>query len=115
MLAFWLYNELKVEDRIIEQWLSMVLLGKVNFEQAESLNYDSLDFLHGFSFLRKAKSHHTTLRRLSEEPNNIDTLFRLNARFVGSNSEYVYYDPHSIKYTGMKNILKGWCGSQPGK
>lgn len=112
VFAFYLYKELNVQDKIIEQWLSMILLGKINLEQAESLNFDSLDLLHGYSLLRKAKSHHAVLRYMSQVQINIDNLFLLNARFVsGKNSSYIYYDPHSVKYTGMKNILKGWCGS----
>jgi hypothetical protein len=112
VLAFWMYKELGVEDKIIEQWLSCILLGKVNFEQTESLDFDSLDFLHGYTLLRKAKTHHIVLRNYALEENNVYELFQKNVYFLGGQCcQYYYYDPHSIKYTGMKNILKGWCGS----
>lgn len=112
VLVFGLLNDMKFGHQIIEQWICSILLGKVNLEQTESLNYDALDFLLGFQAIRKAKTQHTILRHLATDNESRIKMLQLNAEYVnGRNYEYFYYDPHSIKYTGMKNILKGWCGS----
>jgi len=112
VLAFFLLHDLKIKNCSIEQWIYSVLLGKVNMEQMESLDYDSLEFILDHPVMRTARTQHMALKHLAIEEENRIQLFRINAdSFCRQEYSYYYYDPHGVKYTGMKNILKGWCGS----
>ena len=112
IFAFFVLSDMDIVDQFIEQWIYGVLLGKVNMEQTESLDYDSLDFILSRQLVRTAKTQHVLLRHMAVENENRNNLLKLNADFFNNQEHsYYYYDPHSVKYTGMKNILKGWCGS----
>ena len=96
-----------------EQWLGSVLLGAMNIEQSGRLDFHALDFLLGHKTISSTDYQRTLLKSLGSDKNNITEIFRANATFIGvKNADSIfYYDPHGIEYTGMKNILKGWCGA----
>jgi hypothetical protein len=93
------------------QWLISVLLGAVNIEQSGRLDFSSLAKLAGMEFLISPRHQRSALKAGSTEHNRI-LLFRRNAGFINADgSRWYYYDPHGIRYTGIRKILKGWCGS----
>lgn len=111
MIALYMINQMNIEERLVRQWLASVLSGCANLEQTESLDFSSLEYLLGQPIISTAYNQHTALKKLSIDENRL-SVFRLNAELINAAvHQYYYYDPHSVKYTGMKNILKGWCGS----
>jgi len=45
----------------------------------------------------------------------VDELVRFNAQQVNVDTcEDLYYNPHGKHYTGMQNVLKGWCAAVRG-
>ena len=93
------------------QWLMFVLLGAVNIEQSRRLDFSSLVNLAGIELLVSPRHQRAALKAGSTEHNRM-LLFRRNADFIGADeNRWYYYDPHGIRYTGMRKILKGWCGS----
>jgi len=93
------------------QWLISVLLGAVNIERSGRLDFSSLSKLAGMEFLVSPRHQRSALKAGSTEHNRI-LLFRRNAGFINADeSRWYYYDPHGIRYTGIRKILKGWCGS----
>jgi hypothetical protein len=88
-----------------------VLLGAVNIEQSRRLDFASLANLAGIELLVSPRHQRTALKAGSTEHDRM-LLFRRNADFIGADeNRWYYYDPHGIRYTGMRKILKGWCGS----
>jgi len=89
------------------QWLVSILLGAKNIEQTKTLNFRSLNIILGQSI----KS--LTEQRLYIKKNataSIEKLLRFNIGVVGLGGRTdFYYDPHTKHYTGLRNILKGWC------
>ncbi len=111
VIALYIINQMSIAQKLIRQWLVSVLSGCANLEQTESLDFSSMEYLLGHSLISTAYNQNVALKKLSIEENRL-SLFRLNAQLINAAShQYYYYDPHSVKYTGMKNILKGWCGS----
>jgi len=93
---------------LLKQWLATLLLGAVNIEQTKLLDFDDLRRLLG-----------RTLRSLSPQRNQLTELaagttatqlLRFNAQLTGAAQQRdFYFDPHTKHYTGMQNVLKGWC------
>ncbi len=98
------------------QWLISVLLGPINIEQTKTLNFSALNILLG-STIKNRKQQRKALKELSSYA-NINKLLKFNVDIVGIEEQTdLYYDPHSKHYTGLRNILKGWCAKikQAGK
>jgi len=94
---------------ILKQWFSCILLEAVNIEQTKLLDYRSLNLLLGQT-IQTLHSQRVILTEISTEE-NVGKILRLNAELVEiGNYQDFYYDPHVKNYTGMQNILKGWCG-----
>ncbi len=90
------------------QWIVSVLLGAQNIEQTKKLNFPSLKILLG-NVVKNTKSQRVFLKA-NTTPLNIRLLLRLNINLVGiTDQSDFYYDPHSKHYTGLRNLLKGWC------
>ena len=93
------------------QWIISVLLGAVNIERSGRLDFASLSKLAGMEFLISPRHQRSALKTGSTEYNRI-LLFRRNSDFINADGHrWYYYDPHGIRYTGIRKILKGWCGS----
>jgi len=93
------------------QWIISVLLGAVNIERSGRLDLASLAKLAGMELLLSPRHQRAALKTGSTERNRI-LLFRRNSDFINADGHrWYYYDPHGIRYTGMRKILKGWCGS----
>lgn len=98
-------------QKITCQWMMSVLLGAVNIEQSRKLDFEALQWLAGQDYITSARHQRSALKAGSTEHNRM-LLFKRNARFADiEQSQWFYYDPHGIKYNGMRKILKGWCGS----
>ena len=111
MLSLYLINQLEFKEKITYQWLVSILAGAVNIEQTASLDFKSLSYLIGQECITSKKHQQTILKKIATEA-NINEIFKQNARVLDlKNNGVFYFDPHSISYTGMQNILKGWCGS----
>jgi hypothetical protein len=94
----------------IKQWLAAILLGAVNIEQSKLLDFDDLRFLLG-QILRSPHRQRLELEHLAM-PETVERLVQFNAKEVNASSvSDFYYDPHTKHYTGMQNVLKGWCPS----
>jgi hypothetical protein len=96
---------------ICQQILAQLLLGALNMEQSKTVAKDFFEY-----FLDNCTSNIQTLR------SGIYNLATLDYRLelAGSNmknfifdkmNKVFYYDPHTKKYTGFLNLLKGYCGS----
>ena len=93
------------------QWIISVLLGAVNIERSGRLDFISLAKLAGMEFLTSPRHQRIALKASSTEYNRM-LLFRRNSDFINADGHrWYYYDPHGIRYTGIRRILKGWCGS----
>ena len=93
------------------QWMMSVLLGAVNIEQSRKLDFEALNRLAGLDCITSTRHQRSALKSGSTEANRL-LLFKRNARFTNiEKSRWLYYDPHGIRYNGMRKILKGWCGS----
>ena len=111
LLTLYLINELEFEEKIVYQWLASILAGAVNIEQTASLDFESLQYLLDQECITSKKHQHTTLTKIATEE-NANKIFQQNATLLNlKNNSLFYFDPHSISYTGMRDILKGWCGS----
>jgi hypothetical protein len=111
ILALYFINSLEFEDKIVYQWLISVLAGAVNIEQTASLDFESLNYLLGQECITSKKHQQTILSKIAEEE-NVNKIFKQNAILLDLKKDsLIYFDPHSISYTGMQKILKGWCGS----
>lgn len=111
IIALHLINNFGVEQKIVRQWLAEILLGAVNFEQSEQLDFNALEKILGQAVVSSAKYQHVALGRLSRN-DEFTAILKDNARFINAGrSRYFYFDPHGVPYSGIKDILKGWCGS----
>jgi hypothetical protein len=104
--------EESVEDGgwLLKQWLATILLGAVNIEQTKLLDFRDLAMLFGKT-LASLRPQRLQLTRLASTE-TIHQLLRLNADQVdlGTCDDF-YYDPHGKHYTGVQNVLKGWCAA----
>ena len=111
VLALHLINELRFDEKIVYQWLASILAGAVNIEQTASLDFKSLERLLCTKCITSQKQQHTILTKTATEE-NANEIFKQNASLLDlNNCKYFYFDPHSISYTGIRKIVKGWCGS----
>jgi len=111
VLALHFINKLNFDDKIVYQWLASILAGAVNIEQTASLDFESLEILLQDKCIRSRNHQRTKLKMLAVD-NNADNIFKQNALLLGAKEySYFYFDPHSISYTGLLDIIKGWCGS----
>ena len=98
-------------EPLLAQWLGSILLGAVNIGQTKYLNWQDLGNLLGQT-VRFPTPQRGQLTRMAT-PATIDAVLRWNyqqlATAPGDND--FYYDPHTAHYTGMQNVLKGWCAN----
>ena len=93
---------------LFKQWLATLLLGAVNIEQTKLLDFEDLRRLLGRT-LRSLFPQRTQLSELAARQ-SVDPLLRFNAELVEvAQVQDFYFDPHTKHYTGMQNVLKGWC------
>ncbi len=111
VLAYSMIKSLEFDQKITYQWLTSVLLGYVNLEQTEAVDFKSLELLLGQNCITSARHQHSILTKISSKENT-EQVFRENAKLIGVDPNGIfYYDPHGLAYTGMQEILKGWCGA----
>jgi hypothetical protein len=98
-------------EPLLAQWLGSILLGAVNIEQTKYLNWQDLGNLLGQT-VRFPTPQREQLTRLAN-PATIDAVLRWNYQQLTTNPDEndFYYDPHTANYTGMQQVLKGWCGA----
>jgi hypothetical protein len=96
------------EGAMLKQWLACIFLGAVNIEQTKFLNWNDLNDLLG-PVVRSPKVQRRQLTQSAHEA-TLQALFQLNARRLETKANTdLYLDPHTKHYTGMQEILKGWC------
>lgn len=94
---------------MVRQWLACVLLGAVNVEKCDDINYDTMEYLIGPQIIT-SRHQRIALKSFATEE-NITELFRRNAAFIGADRQsHFLYDPHGVSYSGMLNILRCWLG-----
>ena len=92
----------------LRQALGSVLAGALNVEQTKFLNPDDLELLLGPQ-LRGLGPQRRRLKELAAGP-TANRLLRWNSQQVGADQQTDFYlDPHTKQYTGMAEVLKGWC------
>jgi hypothetical protein len=93
---------------LLKQWLATLLLGAVNIEQTKLLDFEDLRRLLGRT-LRSLFPQRSQLSQLACG-STVSHLLSFNAQLVGAAQRRdFYFDPHTKHYTGMQNVLKGWC------
>jgi len=93
---------------LLKQWLATLLLGAVNIEQTKLLDFEDLRRLLGRT-LRSLFPQRSQLTELAAGT-TATRLLSFNAQLVGvAQQRDFYFDPHTKHYTGMQNVLKGWC------
>lgn len=93
---------------LLKQWLAALLLGAVNIEQTKLLDFEDLRRLLGRT-LRSLFPQRCQLTELAAGT-TATQLLSFNAQWVGAAQQGdFYFDPHTKHYTGMQNVLKGWC------
>ncbi|MCZ6674604.1 MAG: hypothetical protein O7C75_16875, partial [Verrucomicrobia bacterium] len=76
--------------------------------ETKLLDFEDLRRLLGRT-LRSLFPQRTQLSELAATQ-SVDQLLGFNAELVEmSQSQDFYFDPHTKHYTGMQNVLKGWC------
>jgi hypothetical protein len=101
-------KEVAASGWLLQQWLAALLLGAVNIEQTKPLDFEDLRRLLG----RTLRSRFPQRRQLAElaSGSTVSQLLSFNAQLVGAAQRRdFYFDPHTKHYTGMQNVLKGWC------
>ncbi len=95
---------------LLKQWVAIILLGAVNIEQTKLLDFEDLKRLLG-KCMRSLHDQRTHLGQMATVA-MAEQVLRLNAAEVdaAANDDF-YYDPHTKLYTGIQNVLKGWCPS----
>ena len=92
----------------LRQALGSVLAGALNVEQTKYLNLQDLDLLLGPQ-VRGLGPQRRRLKELAAGP-TAEALLRWNGQRVGAAAQSdFYFDPHTKHYTGMAEVLKGWC------
>jgi hypothetical protein len=97
------------------QMIAQLLQGAVNVEQWRFLSLEDLSLFTGTS-IASGEPQRVALDTVAG-PESTLALYGFNARLLGDgpgNGDCFYLDPHCKKYTGVLEILKGWCGSQNG-
>ena len=91
---------------LLRQWSATLLLGAMNIEQTKFLNWQDLELLLG-TVVRFPAPQRDLLKSVATEA-TVEALFRFNAQGLSRSSD-LYFDPHTERYTGQQNVLKGWC------
>jgi hypothetical protein len=113
VLLFWgvlleLSGAFPDEGAMLKQWLACIFLGAVNIEQTKYLNWNDLQELLGP--VMRSPQHQRRRLTQSAQDATLKALFLLNARRLGTQANTdLYLDPHTKHYTGMQEVLKGWC------
>jgi hypothetical protein len=95
---------------LLKQWLATLLLGAVNIEQTKLLDFEDLHRLLGRT-LRSLFPQRSQLSELASA-STVQKLLSFNGQLVGApQARDFYFDPHTKHYTGMQNVLKGWCAN----
>jgi len=93
---------------LLKQWLATLLLGAVNIEQTKLLDFEDLRRLLGRT-LRSLFPQRSQLTELAAGT-TATQLLSFNAQLTGAAQQRdFYFDPHTKHYTGIQNVLKGWC------
>ena len=101
-------KEVAASGWLLKQWLATLLLGAVNIEQTKLLDFEDLRRLLGRT-LRSPFPQRSQLAELAAGTTAM-RLLSFNAQLVGAAQQRdFYFDPHTKHYTGMQNVLKGWC------
>jgi hypothetical protein len=101
-------KEVAASGWLLKQWLATLLLGAVNLEQTKLLDFEDLRRLLGRT-LRSLFPQRSQLTELAAGT-TATQLLSLNAQLTGAAQQRdFYFDPHTKHYTGMQNVLKGWC------
>ena len=101
-------KEVAASGWLLKQWLATLLLGAVNIEQTKLLDFEDLRRLLGRT-LRSLFPQRSQLTELAAGT-TATRLLSFNAQLVGAAQQRdFYFDPHTKHYTGMQNVLKGWC------
>ncbi len=101
-------KEVAASGWLLKQWLATLLLGAVNIEQTKLLDFEDLRRLLGRT-LRSLFPQRSQLTQLASG-STVSQLLSFNAQLVGAaQTRDFYFDPHTKHYTGMQNVLKGWC------
>jgi hypothetical protein len=101
-------KELAASGWLLKQWLATLLLGAVNIEQTKLLDFQDLRRLLGRT-LRSLFPQRSQLTELASGT-TATQLLSFNAQLTGTAQQRdFYFDPHTKHYTGMQNVLKGWC------
>ena len=107
-VLFGVEKELAASGWLLKQWLATLLLGAVNIEQTKLLDFEDLRRLLGRT-LRSLFPQRNQLTELASGTSAAQ-LLSFNAQLVGAAQRRdFYFDPHTKHYTGMQNVLKGWC------
>ena len=94
----------------LSQALGSVLAGALNVEQTKYLNVEDLELLLGEQ-VRGLGPQRSLLKELAAGP-GADALLSWNGQRVGAAAQSdFYFDPHTKHYTGMAEVLKGWCSA----
>lgn len=104
-----------IADPLLRQFIAQILQGAVNVEQSKTLCGRSLANFTGpvVNGLREQR------RRLDQQA-RIEQLMRIyghNAELLSdgpNRDDLFYFDPHTKEYTGLLDVLKGWCGRRHG-
>jgi hypothetical protein len=101
-------KEVAASGWLLKQWLATLLLGAVNIEQTKLLDFQDLRRLLGRT-LRSLFPQRSQLSELAAGT-TATQLLSFNAQLTGAAQQRdFYFDPHTKHYTGMQNVLKGWC------
>jgi hypothetical protein len=101
-------KELAESGWLLKQWLATLFLGAINIEQTKLLDFEDLRRILG----RTLRSRFPQRSQLTELAAGMTAtrLLSFNAQLVGAAQQRdFYFDPHTKHYTGMQNVLKGWC------
>jgi hypothetical protein len=105
-----LEKQAAAEGWLLKQWLATLLLGAVNIEQTKLLDFEDLHRLLGRT-LRSLFPQRSQLSQLASGT-TVSKLLSFNGQLVGApQMRDFYFDPHTKHYTGMQNVLKGWCAN----
>ena len=102
---------------ICQQILAQFLLGALNMEQSKAVAKDFFKYFFD-NCTSNIQELRTGIYNLAAHEYQIELAVNNMKNFIFDTMNKVfYYDPHTKKYTGFLNLLKGYCGSlhQTGK
>ncbi len=89
---------------LLRQWSATLLLGAVNIEQTQFLNWQDLELLLG-TVVRFPAPQRELLKSVATDA-TVEALFRFNAQGLSASSD-LSFDPHPEHYPGQQKVLKG--------